>query len=226
MLQMLQRLEKMNLMILLLTRIWLTRLFCVHLATFSRLWCILARYGYKGVSSFTYCQAQPKPQLQLSWGLSLHYSQCDPASRQPPPTHPRRNSRFFVSHSYSCSLTCLWLVQNLFTTSSWFPQNILRTCSGLVHNFLQIFHNLFKYCSFEHYFFMTCSLFFHDLFTTSSWLVNYLFKAFPHFFTTYSWLVLEVLPTCSQLFQNVFITCSGLVHIFFLTCAWIAILVH
>ena len=40
-----------------------------------------------------FCQAQPKPQLQLSWGLSLHYSQCDPAG------HPagRRNSKFFVS---------------------------------------------------------------------------------------------------------------------------------
>ena len=33
-----------------------------------------------------YCQAQPKPQLQLSWGLSLHYSQCDPATRHPPAT--------------------------------------------------------------------------------------------------------------------------------------------
>ena len=54
MLQMLQRLEKMNLMILLLMRIWLTRLFCIHLATFWRLWRILARYGHKSVSSFTY----------------------------------------------------------------------------------------------------------------------------------------------------------------------------
>ena len=49
-------------------------------------------------------------------------------SSHPPATHPRRNSRFFVSYSYSCSLTCLWLVQNLFTTSSWLSYNILRTC--------------------------------------------------------------------------------------------------
>ena len=37
-------------------------------------------------SSRHFCQAQPKPQLQLSWGLSLHYSQCDPATRHPPAT--------------------------------------------------------------------------------------------------------------------------------------------
>ena len=54
MLEMLQRLEKMNLMILLLMRIWLTRLFCIHLATFWKLWRILAKYGHKSVSSFTY----------------------------------------------------------------------------------------------------------------------------------------------------------------------------
>ena len=38
-------------------------------------------------SIFHFCQAQPKPQLQLSWGLSLHYSQCDPATH--PAGHPQ-----------------------------------------------------------------------------------------------------------------------------------------
>ena len=60
-------------MILLLTRIVLTRLFCVRLATFWRLWCILARNGLflKIICFKGYCNGVKKIITRLSFNQNF-----------------------------------------------------------------------------------------------------------------------------------------------------------
>ena len=99
-------------------------------------------------------------------------------------------------------MTCSLVIQKNFTIFSQNIHDLFIACSLLIHSFFTIFftthsrlvqtflfsmfHNLFRTCSFEYYFFMTCSQFV----TTCSQLVHNLFmtysRLFHNFFPTNS----------------------------------------
>ena len=111
-------------------------------------------------------------------------------------------------------MACAKLVQKFFMTSSHHIKDLFGTCSQFFTNLSQFVQVLFIW-----------ALLLYDLFTIFSWLVYNLFVSCskhvenfsPFFFTTYSWLVLELLRTSPQLFS----TCWQLFNIFFMTCSWI-----
>ena len=123
-----------------------------------------------------FCQAQPQPQLQLSWAEIALFS-TNRATLLHPPTHPptRIIERWTNAYHtwaiyqsiYISSLkllhldyftNCSRLVQILFITCS---HNLLRTCSQLFNIFSTIYLWIVScFCLF-----LTCSL-------TCSWLVH------------------------------------------------------
>ena len=130
------------------------------------------------------CQAQPQPQLQLSWAEIALLSQLWGTTH--PPAHPtpgivvfKLQQKQIVSREFKiCSSQ---LVHELFKL----VENFFMTCS-------QRFQNILTTCSFENYFFMTCSQSVYDLFTTCtklpydlfticSWIFHVLFTTFHIF---------------------------------------------
>ena len=130
-------------------------------------------------------------------------------------------------------MICSQLLHNLFTTYSW----LFWTCSQPFKIYSILVHDIFRICSFEHFFLMTCSLSVLDLFWTCSWLVRNFFTIFLIFvhnlFMPSSGLVHSCFTIYSQLFSDCFVlvhsifpilvhdpftTCS-FEHYFFITCS-------
>ena len=109
----------------------------------------------------SFCQAQPKLRIQLSWAEIALLSQLWG-------TYDTLRHLFII---------CSWLLQSndLFMTCPWLVHDLFKTCSRLVHDLglIQLSTTLHDLFTIVYNLFMT--QFFHDLSMTCSWLVHYLF---------------------------------------------------
>ena len=110
-----------------------------------------------------YCQAQPQPQLQLSWAeIALISAKFITTHHIGSATVPPRKVRNLRNWSNLSFLNWWLLVRNLFMLCLRLVHDLFITCSLLVHDFFTICNDLF----------MTCLWLIHDLFMTCLQLVH------------------------------------------------------